>query len=116
MTDDDLIIRAVLDYVEGWYQGSGERMGRALHPKLAKRSLSPEGEIWDVTRDWMIEATDNGMGRIDNPETGKKEITILDRTPTIATVKLVSNQFHDYLHLQKEQGEWRIINALWDYC
>jgi major membrane immunogen (membrane-anchored lipoprotein) len=115
MDDTDMIMKAVSDYVEGWYEADGERMARALHPKLAKRGMSPEGEIWDVNRDWMVEATGRGQGRIDEPGTGKKEITILARTPTIASVKLVSNQFDDYLHLQKAGGEWRIINALWDY-
>ncbi len=51
MTDKELIITAVLDYVEGWYTADAQRMTRALHPKLAKRRVTPEGETWDVTRD-----------------------------------------------------------------
>ncbi len=115
MTDRDEIERAVLHYVEGWYASDAERMGMALHPSLAKRRVTPEGEVWDVTRDWMIEATGNGQGSIEDPESGAKDVRILDMTETMASVKVVSEQFDDYLHLAKSQGEWRIVNALWDY-
>ncbi len=115
MTDRDEIERAVLNYVEGWYSSDAERMGKALHPSLAKRRVTPEGLVWDVTRDWMIDATGNGQGAIDEPESGAKDVRILDMTPTMASVKLVSEEFDDYLHLAKSQGEWRIVNALWDY-
>jgi hypothetical protein len=113
--DSESIIRTVLNYVEGWYEGKAERMAEALHPRLAKRGISATGEIYDVDRDWMIEATGKGQGRIDDPAAGKKEIIILDRTPAIASVKLVSNQFNDYLHLARIEGEWKIIHALWEY-
>jgi hypothetical protein len=115
MNDRDEIERTVLNYVEGWYASDAERMGKALHQNLAKRRVTPEGEVWDVTRDWMIEATESGQGKIENPEDGMKNVHVLDMTETIASVKLVSEQFDDYLHLAKVQGEWKIVNALWDY-
>src|SRR5262245_8717657 len=31
------IKQTALDYIDGWYEGSAERMERALHPELAKR-------------------------------------------------------------------------------
>ena len=37
--DEDAIVRCVLDYFEGWFEADPERMRRALHPDLAKRSL-----------------------------------------------------------------------------
>lgn len=115
MTEHDLIVKAVLHYVEGWYTADAERMAEALHPKLAKRRVTPEGETWDVTRDWMVEATINGQGKINDPEHGLKEITVLDISHAIASVKLVSEQFNDYLHLVKLDNAWVIVNALWDF-
>jgi Putative lumazine-binding len=115
MTDQELIIAAVLNYVEGWYTADAERMTRALHPKIAKRRVTPEGETWDVTGDWMIEATKNGQGTIDDPERGRKDITVLDIAGSIASVKLVSEKFDDYLHLVKQENAWVIVNALWDF-
>lgn len=115
MNDHDAIAETILNYVEGWYSADGSRMGKALHEKLAKRHVTGEGEVWEVSRDWMIEATDKGQGKIDNPESGVKTITILDMTDTIACAKLVSEQFTDYLHLVKDRGSWVIMHALWDY-
>ena len=36
------IRQAALDYIEGWYEGNGERMERALHPELAKRIVQTD--------------------------------------------------------------------------
>lgn len=115
MTDQEQIIKAVLHYVEGWYTADAERMARALHPSLAKRRVTPEGETWDVTKDWMVEATGNGKGKIDDPKNGAKIITVLDITGSIASVKLVSEKFDDYLHLVKQENDWMIVNVLWDF-
>ena len=32
MTDEDQVRAAVLDYIEGWFDGDAVRMERALHP------------------------------------------------------------------------------------
>jgi hypothetical protein len=115
MENSEATRNRVLDYIEGWYEGNGARMERALSPHLAKRRVVSSEEIWDVSKEWMVTATGNGRGRIDEPEKGIKEITILDQTETIASVKLVSNQFVDYLHFVKIDGDWVIVNVLWDY-
>jgi len=115
MNDQEAIVNAVLNYVEGWYSADSERMGQALHPKLAKRHVTGEGEVWDVSHDWMIEATGKGQGKIDNPKNGNKKISILDMTGAMASVKLISEEFDDYIHLAKVDNGWVIVNALWDY-
>lgn len=33
------ITRAAMDYAEGWYTGDPDRMRRALHPDLIKRTI-----------------------------------------------------------------------------
>ena len=115
MTDRELIMNTVLNYVEGWYEADAKRMDQALHPKLSKRHITLEGDVWEAPKDWMIDATGKGNGKIDNPSIGRKQITILDMTKTMASVKLVSEVFDDYLHLAKVGDTWVIINALWDY-
>ena len=115
MDDRDKIVQAVRDYVEGWYGADEKRMERALSPKLAKRRITPEGEAWESTKDWMVDATREGKGRIEDPEAGIKDISILDLTKSMASVKLVSEAFDDYLHVAKVGDTWLIVNALWDY-
>ena len=115
MEDRELIIQTVLDYVEGWYGADGKRMEKALYSKLSKRRITPDGEAWESTRDWMVDATNKGQGKIEQPEKGKKDISIMDMTKTMASVKLVSEVFDDYIHHAKVSGKWVIVNALWDY-
>jgi hypothetical protein len=115
MEDTEAISRRALDYIEGWYEGDADKMNQALSPQLAKRRIVSDEEIWDVSKAWMIDATRDGRGRIDAPEKGRKEITILDRTETMASVKIVSEKFIDYVHLAKSQNDWVIVNVLWDY-
>ncbi len=42
-------------------------------------------------------------------------ITILDIYNRIATVKLVSDNWVEYLHLIKQDGTWSIVNLIWQY-
>lgn len=113
--DTEAILQAALDYVEGWYYGNADRMEQALHAKLAKRRVTPTGEVWEVNKEWMVEATGNGRGCIDEPARGRKDVTILDGTATMCSVKIVSEKFVDYLHLAKDTDGWAIVNVLWDF-
>ncbi|MCP4542727.1 MAG: nuclear transport factor 2 family protein [Chloroflexi bacterium] len=115
MQDKEAILQAALDYIEGWYHGDAARMDRALYPKLAKRRVTPTGELWHVDKEWMVKATGDGRGRIENPEKGRKQVTIFDTTDTMSCVKIVSEKFIDYLHLTKDGEKWFIVNVLWDY-
>jgi len=43
-----------------------------------------------------------------------KEVTILDRYNNAAVVKVVASDWIDYLEIAKINGEWKIINVLWE--
>jgi len=45
------------------------------------------------------------------------DVTIYDIYNKVATVKVVTNKFRfiDYLHLGKFNGEWKIVNVLWEF-
>ncbi|MBK9219975.1 MAG: hypothetical protein RJA63_1249 [Pseudomonadota bacterium] len=115
MNDHAAIVESVLNYVEGWYEGDDARMDAALSHFLVKRRVVSADEIWDVNKVWMLGATQEGQGKLENPGSGLKDIVVLDSTDTMATVKLVSNDFVDYVHLAKYNGTWKIVNALWDF-
>ena len=113
LEDEEAVRAAALDYVQGWYEADGARMQRALHPDLAKRGLVDE-DLQPISAADLVDLTKNGMGK---NQAGKKEkvITVLDIVDSIATVKVVSDQFNDYLHLGKINGTWAIVNVLWAY-
>lgn len=113
--DKSDIINCVLNYVDGWYTANSQKMDIALSENLVKRRIVSNQEIWAVNKEWMINATKEGNGKIDNPQNGKKDITILDFTHNMASVKLISDLFVDYLLLVKVDNVWKIYDALWDY-
>lgn len=43
-----------------------------------------------------------------------KDVTILDRFQNAAVVKVVASNWIDYLQVAKFNGDWRIINVLWE--
>lgn len=112
--DRERILGAARDYIESWLDGDPQRMGRCLHPELAKRSVEPDGvggcSVEHLTRDEMVAATAEGRGiRYERPY----EATILDAFGDIATVRVYSSVYMDYLHIARCGDEWRILNALW---
>ena len=105
------IEQTVRDYFEGWYDADVERMDRALHPDLVKRSITHDG-ITSKAR--MLELTAAGEGRADGVDRSLK-IRIEDVREDIASVTVESAVYHEYVHLMKTPDGWRIANALWRY-
>lgn len=107
------------DYVDGWYDGDVERMSRALHPDLTKRIVRalPEGggEILNtISQSTMIAYTRAGFGKKGKNEGQHNEVIILDVMTNTATVKTITHEFIDYIHMAKIDGQWRIVNVLWE--
>lgn len=42
-------------------------------------------------------------------------MTILDKTETMVCVKIVSEEFVDYVHLAQDGAKWVMVNVLWGY-
>ena len=113
------IEEAVLNYLEGWYDGDFERMEKALHPELAKRVIATLPQtgttfINTATKAQMVEYTRAGFGKQTPREKLNNTVEILDVYEGIATVKATSYDFVDYCHLIKQDGEWKILNVLWE--
>lgn len=117
--DSAAVRRAALDYIEGWYGGDAARMQRAVHPDLAKRIVRTDarGESWlsAVTADGLVHSTRVGAGRDVPPERQEKDVRILGMDGDMASVRLVSTKLVDYMHLARWNGEWKIVNVLWEF-
>jgi hypothetical protein len=115
--DHDAIVRAALDYFEGWFEGDAARMERALHPDLAKRSpddAPSTGELEKLTAREMIEATAKGVGKTRDVPDRRIEVEVEHVHRDIANVTVRSAVYVEYLQLVRtpRQG-WKIVNALW---
>jgi hypothetical protein len=116
--DTHAIERAALDYIEGWYQGDEERMARCLHPDLAKRAVSIDPDsgrsvLRHTGAGQMVEHTKSGRGKTALEEVWRPVVEILDVFGSIASVKVTSRSFVDYLHVARFDGAWLIVNVLW---
>ncbi len=118
-SEEDAIKKTALDYGQGWYEGSGERMERAVHPDLAKRVLVPDprsgkGKIEHMSALTLVQMTRKGGGTKTPTDKRRTDVTILDVDGNAASVKLVMHDWIDYLHMSKIGGEWKIVNVLWE--
>lgn len=117
--DSTAIRQTALDYIEGWYTGDAERVGRAVHSKLVKRIVATHPKTGrQVFRDQdstaLVTATEKGYGTQTPEARRQKALTILDVFEGAASVKIVAVDWIDYLHLVKQNGRWQIVNVLWE--
>lgn len=118
-TDDEKIKETVLNYVEGWYTADSVRMDKALHPDMVKRRCGtvPHSDwnmIESLTKTTMLEYTKLGFGKKKAQLDLMLDIKVLDISDDIANVKSTTFEYVDYLQLAKVNGNWKIINILWN--
>jgi hypothetical protein len=113
-SDEAAIVRAVLDYFEGWYDGDPVRMERALHPDLAKRRLDDDGSaLLASSAKGMIEATERAEGKREDPDERRLEVTVEHVYETIANVTVMSVPYAEYVQLARTNDGWKVVNTLW---
>lgn len=111
--------RAVLDYVEGFYEGDTTKLMRSLRPELTKfgfwkgeRDTAYAGEPMSfdqaIAYARRVRAA-NRPPRTDAPKT----VELFDVQDQTASAKLTAWWGTDYLLLAKYSGRWMILHVLW---
>lgn len=118
-SDSTAIRNTALDYIEGWYAGEEERMERAIHPRLAKRLVTENPQQGNsnlvVTSALeLFQQTRRGGGKMTPENDRKTDVKILDIYGNAASVKVDAGGWIDYMHMARWNGEWKIINVLWE--
>jgi hypothetical protein len=117
--DSAAVHAAVLDYVEGFYQGDSTRLVRSIRPEVMKYgffvprdSTRYQGEPMSFAE---MNAYANNVKRNNRPApaTAPKEIELLDVQDQTAAAKLTAWWGTDYLLLAKYDGRWMIVHVLW---
>ncbi len=115
---DSAAIRATaLDYIDGWYAGDGPRMERALHPELAKRLAYTDrgrSRLIQMTAMTLVQSTRAGGGSEIPAAQRKNEVKILDIYENVASVRVNAATWIDYMHMVRWNGQWKIINVVWE--
>ena len=119
---DSLDIKQVaLDYIESQHDVKPEQFERAAHPRMVKRTFwtnktTGKEYLRETFTDAMILLAETYNKDNDQfPENPKKEIIILDIFDKVATVKLIADDWIDYMHIVKLNGKWQIVNVLWQF-
>ncbi len=111
---------AILDYVEGIYEVDSTRIEKSVHPELRKRGywFHPNEKAYrdnlDMTYEQLVHlaATWNKSGESANADS-PKVIDIYDINDKTASARLTAEWGLDYFHLAKLDGQWLIMNVLW---
>lgn len=117
-TDRKAVERAVLDYAEAIYEVKPELVDRSVHRELAKRGFirAQDGTYREAPMSFAqlrtLAERWNAQGRV-NAKTARKDVVVLDLLDQTASAKLTASWGVDYLHLAKYDGEWKIVNILW---
>ena len=120
MSSAEQEIRTLLtSYETSLNAGDAARMEHALHPELAKRMISTDPKTGRSQFNHMgamtlVQRTRAGGGKKTPQDRQLKEVTILDRYNNAAVVKIVASDWIDYLEMGKFNGDWKIINVLWE--
>jgi hypothetical protein len=110
---DAVAVRAtVTNYIEAYYTGDARRMEQTLHPHYLKHMIHGNIPMRDKTGPQMVqEIRTNGVPDIPLAQRTEK-VVVLDVAGTIASAKLVTPGWVDYVTLSKLDGEWKILSVV----
>ena len=117
--DRAAVKRAVLDYVEGFYEGDTVKIARAFRPDVYKygfdwleKEKRYEGELMKYDEIVAYARRFRERGR-KTPPAAPKIVDLLDVQERIASAKLTAWWGVDYLLLAKYDGRWMISSVMW---
>lgn len=120
-SDREAIEQAATDYMESYYASNTAQMQKAIHHEVAKRHVIEREGFQLVKNMGYTELV--SLTKLDGKKWAKQKdqplkvtVDILDIDGRIASIKASTNQynFYDYMHLAKIDGQWKIVNVLWD--
>ncbi|WP_299211600.1 nuclear transport factor 2 family protein [uncultured Aquimarina sp.] len=115
------IKQAALDYIESQHNVKPEQFERSAHPRMVKRTFWTNKKanneyLRETFTDAMILLAETYNQNGDKfPENPKKEVIILDVSEKTASIKLIADEWIDYMHIAKLNGKWQIVNVLWQF-
>ncbi|MFD2919973.1 nuclear transport factor 2 family protein [Terrimonas rubra] len=119
--DSLAIQQAALDYIESQHTPNPNQMEKALHPRMVKRTFwtdkaTNKDYVRETNTESMVILAESYNKKGDKfPANPKKEVKLLDVSDKTASVKLIADEWIDYMHLVKLNGQWKIVNVLWQY-
>jgi hypothetical protein len=112
------IVNTATNYMEAWYEGNAGQMEASLHKDLAKRRvITKDGHQNDlrlITASEMVSYTSSGYGKRLWSDHTEIDVILLDFHKNIASVKVVTPHYYEYLHLMRKANKWVIVNTIYE--
>jgi hypothetical protein len=118
-TPDDraAIEHAALNYLEGFYEGSTEKIRQSVHPDAHKFGFYMKDGAYNrvpMSFDGMLEYAENVKEKGNYPDKdAPKRVEILDVLDQTAVAKVYAWWGSDYMTLARYDGKWMIVQVLW---
>ena len=112
-TSDSAAIEAtVTNYIEAYYAGDAARMQATLDLHYRKHMIHGNIPMREWTGEQMVGSV-RSKGPAQMPAVEKTEqVSVLDISGEIASAKLVTPHWVDYMTLQKINGDWKILSVV----
>lgn len=111
--DDASAVRStVTNYIKAYYTGNAARMEQTLHPHYLKQKLHGDIPVRQQTGADLVQAARTGEGTHLTEAERTEQVTVLDVAGNIASAKLVTPGWTDYMTLTKIDGEWKILSVV----
>ncbi len=114
--DIDAVTKAALDYLFGYVEADPDRHADSYHPEALKRRYFTDESGIEVLQtlspQMMIDGAAAGLARAEGTE---YEMIIDDITEGMASVRIYSAKWIDFLHIVQARGEWRILHVTWKH-
>ncbi|MBO6513917.1 MAG: nuclear transport factor 2 family protein [Phycisphaerales bacterium] len=119
-TDQDTIEQIVRDYCIGFYEIDGKKVQDTCHTALSKRSVENPDEVdfnyfnfitWEEI-ELLGESFNKHWGF--DPETARCEVEVYEIRDNVAIAKLTGSVWFDYFHIMRINGEWSIVNIMYE--
>lgn len=111
-TDESAVRRTVTNYIEAYYTGDAARMERTLHPHYLKHKIHGDIPVREQTAADLVQAARTGEGTHLTPAERGDKVTVLDVAGNIASAKLVTPGWTDYMTLTKTADGWKILSVV----
>jgi len=110
------IEKAILNYVEAFYEADTTKAYESVIADLAKRGYYQKGsEVVEAKMSFeqLVRLAKRWKATQNITSESPKKITVFDMLDKIATAKVEALWGIDYFHLAKVNGKWMIVNVLW---
>jgi hypothetical protein len=102
----------VTNYIEAYYTGNAPQMKETLHPHYLKHKIHGDIPVREQTAADLVQAARTGEGTHLAQSMRREQVIVLDVAGVIASAKLVTPGWTDYMTLTKVDGKWKILSVV----